>query len=149
MIRLGSLAGYAFEGPRMLAGFTPPERPAVYAILYKPEPDTKPERYGVLYVGHSDDLSRERLPFRHPLAPCWLKRVDDDKFKLHICFLEAPGAVEAHREQITRELVSIYEPGCNPERYDQTWREQWIGDYRAPTTGPLTTERSPSEGKRR
>jgi hypothetical protein len=149
LIRLGSLAGYAFEGPRILAGFTPPERSVVYAILHKPDPETKPERYGVLYVGHCDDLSRERLPFRHPLAPCWLKRVDGDKFRLHICFLEAPGATEAHREQITRELVAIYEPGCNPEQYDQTWRDQWIGDYQAPTTGPLTTDRDPSRGKGR
>ncbi len=141
MIRLGSLAGYAFEGPRLLAGFAPPERPAVYAIMYKPEP-SKPERYGVLYVGHSDDLSREKLPFRHPAAPCWLKRVDGDRYKLYICFLEAPGAQAAHREQISKELVAVYKPGCNPEQFDQAWSEHWIGDYQAPgTTGPLTTKR--------
>lgn len=115
----------------------------MYAILYKPKPDTNPERYGVLYVGHAEDLSQERFPFRHPAAPCWLKRVDGDRYKLHICFLEAPGALAPHREQIMRELVAIYEPGCNPDHYDQTWRDQWIGDYRAPTTGPLTTDRSP------
>ena len=28
MIRLGSLAGYPFEGPRLLAGWTPPSSPA-------------------------------------------------------------------------------------------------------------------------
>ena len=145
MIRLGSLAGYAFEGPRVLAGFTPPERAAVYAILYKPEPEQKPERYGVLYVGHSDDLSRERFPFNHPAASCWLKRVDGDRFKLHICFLDAPGALGSHREQIMRELIAVYEPGCNPEQYDQAWQEHWIGGYEAPgTTGPLTTGRDPS-----
>ena len=32
MIRLGSLAGYPFEGPRLLAGWTPPAEAAVYAI---------------------------------------------------------------------------------------------------------------------
>jgi len=42
VIRLGSLAGYPFEGPRVLAGWTPPARAAVYAILYKPEPETRP-----------------------------------------------------------------------------------------------------------
>lgn len=130
----------------MLAGFTPPERPAVYAILYRPEPERNPERYGVLYVAHSEDLSKERLPFKHQAAPCWLKRVDGDRFKLHICFLEAPGAATSHREQIMRELVAVYKPGCNPEQYDQAWRDQWIGDYKAPTTGPLTTKRNPAEG---
>ena len=143
MIRLGTLAGYAFEGPRVLAGFTAPERPGVYAILYRPDAMTSPERYGVLYVGHSDDLSKERLPFRHPQAPCWLKRVKDDKFKLHICHLEAPGANSAHREQIAHELIAFYRPGCNPEQYDNAWSEHWIGEYEAPTTGPLTTKRQP------
>jgi hypothetical protein len=42
MIRLGSLAGYPFEGPRVLAGWTPPPSAAVYVIVYKPDPETKP-----------------------------------------------------------------------------------------------------------
>jgi hypothetical protein len=79
------------------------------------------------------------------MAKCWLKRVDGDRFRLHICTLEAPGALARHREQITQELLAVYEPGCNPERYAQSWREQWIGDYQAPTTGPLTTRRSLSD----
>ena len=66
MIRLGSLAGYPFEGPRVLAGWTPPPVAAVYAIFCKPDPEAKPEQYAVIYVGHSDDLSAERFPFRHP-----------------------------------------------------------------------------------
>ena len=38
VIRLGSLAGYPFDGPRLLVGWTPPESAAVYAITYKPDP---------------------------------------------------------------------------------------------------------------
>ena len=64
MIRLGSLAGYPFEGPRVLGGWTPPARPAVYAIMYKPDPAR--ETYAVIYVGHSDDLSAEALPVQPP-----------------------------------------------------------------------------------
>ena len=143
MIRLGTLAGYSFEGPRLLAGFTPPERPAVYAIVYRPDPETGPERYGVVYVDECEDLAAERLPFRHPRAPCWLERVGGDRFKLHICFLEAPGANRSHRRQIKRELIAVYKPGCNSEQYDQAWSDHWIGDYEAPTTGPLTTKRDP------
>ena len=74
MIRLGSLAGYPFEGPRLLGGWTPPQAAAVYAILCQPDPGTGPERYAVIYVGHADDLSAERFPFRHPRAPCWVRR---------------------------------------------------------------------------
>ena len=144
MIRLGSLAGYPFEGPRVLAGWTAPARAAVYAIAYKPDP--KAEQYGIVYVGHSDDLSTEKFPFKHPLAPCWLQRVDGDRFALYICTYEAPGAKRPHREQITRELIAIYKPGCNPDQYDQAWEDHWIGEYQTPgTTGPLTTGRQPSD----
>ena len=145
MIRLGSLAGYPFEGPRVLAGWTSSEGPAVYAVMYKHDPKAKPEEFGVLYVGHSDDLSAEGLPFNHPRASCWLERVKGKRFDLYIATYEAPGAETSHREQIVRELIAIYRPGCNPEQYDQAWEEHWIGEYQTPgTTGPLTTDRDPS-----
>ena len=66
-------------------------RPAVFAIVYKPDPKAKPEEYGVIYVGHSDDLSQERFPFDHPAAPCWLKRVDGKRFDLYIAHLRGAG----------------------------------------------------------
>ncbi|HEY2813366.1 MAG TPA: hypothetical protein VGJ03_07880 [Acidimicrobiales bacterium] len=142
MIRLGSLAGYPFEGPRALAGWTPPAAAAVYAIVYRPDPDTKPDQYAVVYVDHSDDLSAERFPFNHPRAACWIRRAGD-KYKVHICTYEVPGGLRSHREQIARELTAIYHPGCNTEQYDPAWKDEWIGEYKAPTAGPLTTGRDP------
>jgi hypothetical protein len=142
MIRLGSLAGYPFEGPRVLAGWTPPARSAVFAILFKPEADTKPERYAVTYVDHSDDLSTERFPFNHARASSWIRRAGS-RWKLYICIYEVPGGLRSHREQIVRELVAIYHPSCNAEQYDSSWKQEWIGQYTAPTTGPLTTSRDP------
>jgi hypothetical protein len=141
MIRLGSLAGYPFEGPRLLAGWTPPARAAVYAIVFQPEPDA--DRYAVIYVDHADDLSAERFPFKHPRAACWVRRAGS-KWKLSICTYEVPGGLRSHREQIVRELTAIYHPGCNTEQYDPAWRDEWIGEYSAPTTGPLTTGRDPA-----
>lgn len=142
MIRLGSLGGYLFEGPSVLAGWAPSERPAVYAITYKP--DTDSERFAVIYVGHADDLSQAGLPFQHPRAACWIGRAGN-RYKLYVCTYEVPGGTAAHREQIVRELAAVYQPGCNPERYDQAWEEHWIGDYTAVTTGPLTTQRTPTD----
>lgn len=150
MIRLGSLAGYPFEGPRVLGGWTAPATAGVFAIVYKHDVVAKPEEYGVLFVGHSDDLSAEGFPFNHPMASCWLKRVEGKRFELYICTYEAPGAKASHREQITRELIAMYRPGCNPDQYDQAWKDQWIGEYQTPgTTGPLTTDRDPSAGNQR
>lgn len=142
MIRLGSLAGYPFEGPRLLAGFTPAARPAVYAIAYRPDPEGAPERYAVIFVDHADDLSTVGLPFEHPRTGCWIDRAGD-RWKLHVCTYEVPGGLPTHREQIARELVAIYRPGCNAEQYEPEWRDEWIGAYSAPTAGPLTTGRVP------
>lgn len=140
MIRLGSLAGYPFEGPRVLAGWTAPAVPAVYAILYRPEPQARPGRYAVIHVAHSEDLSAERFPFRHPSSACWIRRAGD-KWKLFICTFEAPGGLPSHREQIVRELCAVYHPTCNDQQYDNAWKDEWIGGYSAPTAGPLTTGR--------
>lgn len=142
MIRLGSLAGYPFEGPRVLAGWTAPAEAGVYVILYKPEPEKHSERYAVIFVGHSDDLSREGFPFRHPRAACWTKRAGD-RFKVYIATLSAPGATAAHREQITQEMIAGYRPQCNQQQYELGWEPEWIGSYRAPTADPLTTRRDP------
>jgi hypothetical protein len=137
MIRLGTAAGYPFEGPRLLAGWTPPAGSAVYVILYKPEPEERPDRYTVIYAGHSDDLTTERFPFRHPRAACWVKRAGD-KWKIYLAYYEVPGGSRAHREQIVRELIAVYKPGCNEQQYDHAWKDEWIGDYVAPTTGSVT-----------
>lgn len=142
MIRLGSLAGYIFEGPRLLGGWTPPSIPAVYVILYRPDAAGRPDQYAVSYVDHSDDLSAERLPFRHPRAACWIKRAGS-KWHLHIATFEVPGGTRAHREQIARELIAVYKPSCNIQQYDKAWEPHWIGEYEARTTKPLSTPKDP------
>ena len=139
MIRLGSLAGYSFEGPRSLPGWTPPAVPAVYAVLAKSNPE-RPQEFSVIYVGHSDDLTQEGFPLRHPRSQAWVKRAGG-KFNLHVCWLEVPGGTRAHREQIARELIAIYDPSCNEEKFVQACFEVWIGDYETAVTEPLTRRR--------
>jgi len=91
----------------------------------------------------ADNLAAAGLPFGHPRAKCWERRVGN-KWNLHICTYEVPGGLRSHREQIVQELVAVYRPGCAPEQFDQVWEDEWIGSYRAPTAGPLTTTRDPS-----
>ena len=68
MIRLGTLGGYPFDGPRVLGGWHPPAEPGLFAILARPDPDS--QRFEVIYLGHADDLSQAGLPFDHPHADC-------------------------------------------------------------------------------
>lgn len=145
MIRLGSLAGYPFEGPRVLGGWQPPSVGAVFAILYLPDVENKPHDFAVIDVDHADDLSSSGLPFAHPRATCWERRAGT-KWGVHIATYEVPGGTAAHRAQIVKELLAVYKPGCAPDKYNQAWEDEWIGTYHTPnTTAPLTTNRDPNE----
>lgn len=141
MIRLGSLAGYAFEGPRSLAGWTAPAQPGVFAILTKDDA-ARSQQFSVIYCGHADDLSQIGMPFRHPRSTAWIARAGN-KFNLYVCWFDVPGGTRSHREQIARELISIYDPSCNLEKYDTAWKNEWIGEYDTQVTDPLTTTRDP------
>jgi hypothetical protein len=114
----------------------------VYAIAYKPDPDSKPETYAVIDVGHADDLTGVGFPFHHPRAECWIGRAGG-RWRVYICTYEVPGGLRSHREQIAQELAAVYRPRCSEQRYQREWKDEWIGQYEAPTTGPLTTDRQP------
>jgi hypothetical protein len=130
MIRLGSLAGYPFEGPRVLAGWSPPPVAAVYAILLRPRPDR--ERYAVIDVDSSGDLSASGLPLRHPHAGCWIARAGS-RWQLYVCWYEVPGDSAAQRAEIVRQLVAMYHPKCSELQYDNDWRPTWLTDPDTPT----------------
>ena len=136
MIRLGSLAGYSFDGPFVLAGWTPPEEPGLFAVMYKPDPEAKPDTYAVIYVGHADNLADQGLPWKHPAAPCWAERAGS-RWQVYVSVFHPPGGTRRHRESIAAELIALYDPACNPERFDRAWRPEWIGEYQSEGTGPL------------
>ena len=138
MIRLGSLGGYPFEGPRVLGGWQAPAEPGIFAILTKPDPDS--QRHEVIYLGHGNDLSDLGFPFSHAHSEAWIGRADG-RWNLWIAYYSIPGGLLSHRERMTHELIATYHPSCNPEQYDRAWKEEWIGSYRAPTANPLTTNR--------
>ena len=138
MIRLGSLGGYPFEGPRVLGGWHPPEGPGIYAVLTKSKPDS--QQFEVIYLGHADHLNEIGLPFDHRYADRWIQRAGS-KWNLWIAAYSIPGGLPSHRERITHELIATYHPSCNPKQFDRAWRDEWIGSYEAPTTKPLTTDR--------
>jgi hypothetical protein len=136
VIRLGSLAGYSFEGPWLLGGWTPPDQPGIFAVMYKPAPDTKADTYAVIYVGHSDNLADEGFPWKHSAAHCWAERAGS-KWQVYVCTFDPPGGGRTHRVAMAAELIALYDPACNPERYDRAWKAEWIGEYETEVTGPL------------
>ena len=102
MIRLGSLGGYPFDGPRVLGGWHPPSGPGIYAVLAKSKPDS--QQFEVIYLGHADELTEIGLPFDHPHADRWIERAGG-KWDLWIAAYSIPGGLPSHRERITHELI--------------------------------------------
>lgn len=137
-IRLGSLAGYSFEGPLLLGGWSPPKRPGVYAVMYKADPEGKPETYSVIYVDYALDLSKAGLPKAHPRAGCWAERAGGP-WKLHVAMYFVPDSksLEGTLYNIKIELIAKYNPFCNLEKFDNAWDNRWVGDYTSSLTAPL------------
>ena len=138
VIRLGSLAGYPFEGPRVLGGLDAARRsPAVYAIMYRPEPETpaRPVRRHL------------RRPLRRPVGravpvPPPARRVLDRARRRPVegatsARYEVPGGLRSHREQIARELAAVYRPGCNEQQYERRGRTSGSASTTRRPTGPL------------
>ncbi|MBP2325118.1 hypothetical protein JOF56_005503 [Kibdelosporangium banguiense] len=103
-----NLVGYLFDGPRLLAGWVAPARPAVYAVLS----EAAPNRFAVIYAGQSSSLDAEGFPFRHPQAHRWIARAGS-KWKVHIACYDVPGGTSAHRGMIVNSLIAAYRPSCN------------------------------------
>ena len=147
MIRLGSLAGYPFEGPRRARRLDAAGRPAVYAIMYKPEPDTKPAVRGDL-----------RRPLRRPVGravpvPAPAVAVLDPAGRqpvegLHLHRTRCPAgwlAPGADRQ----ELTAIYQPRLQRAAVRPDLEGRVDRRVHAPTTGPLTTGTASADPERR
>jgi hypothetical protein len=104
--------------------------------MYKPDPDAKPDTYAVIYVGCSDNLAEEGFPWKHKAAHCWAERAGS-KWQVYVSTFDPPGGGPSHREMMAHELIALYDPACNPQRYDRAWKAEWIGEYETEVTGPL------------
>jgi hypothetical protein len=135
-IRLGSLAGYSFDGPWLLGGWNPPAKPGVYVVMYKPDPEKKPDTHAVIYVGQNMDMSKEGLPKNHSRAGCWADRAGSP-WKLHVAFYTFPGATPRQLISVQTDLIAHYNPFCNEQKFDKGWQGKWIGEYTSSLTGPL------------
>ncbi len=112
VIRLGSLAGYPFEGPaaaRRLDPAVPPGR-------LRDHVQARAGHQAGQLRGHLRRSLRRplrrALPVPHPRAHCWVRRAGS-RWKVYVCTYEVPGGSRPHREQIARELIAIYQPSCN------------------------------------
>ncbi|MGH2719241.1 MAG: hypothetical protein ACRDJU_11755 [Actinomycetota bacterium] len=127
MIRLGSLAGYSFEGPVPLSDWEPADSPGVFAVMYRQDPQVA--QYAVIHAGPSDDLRAEGFPFGHPSAGCWEARAGS-KEALLVAWFFVPGGTPRIRNGIAQELNAVYQPVCSWGVYAQLRDVEWTAEYR-------------------
>ena len=143
MIRLGSLAGYPFEGPRVLGGWTPPAEPR--GVRDRVQAGARDQARHV-----RGDLRRpRRRPVRRAASRSTTPARDAGSGGRAAAGsstsapTRCPAGCPRTGSRSPRSSVAIYHPSCNEQQYDRSWKDEWIGEYTAPTTGPLTTEPRP------
>jgi len=101
-----------FEGPYPLTIWDPPNKPAVYAILKKPDPVKKPKSYKLLYIDQSKSLSERGFYKTHPKYETWEKEAIT-RSNLYIAFYVMPVSLGPERDAVVKILVDQYKPVCN------------------------------------
>lgn len=102
-----------FEEPMLLRGEVPSNEPGVFAVMSKPDPAKKPDKFRVIFFGVSDNFAGT-ITKKHPKYECWQKN------QLHGLYYELykmGGSTKEQRKQIEDILVQKYDPICNEESY--------------------------------
>jgi hypothetical protein len=103
---------YKFISGGELRNCSPPGAPAVFAITYKQNPDTKPKAHTVLYFGHTEDLEKELPSVNEHIYELWNKQAGHSD-ALYVFMHLMPGTTHRQRENVHWQLVSEYWPAAN------------------------------------
>jgi len=101
-----------FEGPYPITDWKPPYRAAVYAIMMKPDPKSKPRIYRILYFGESSNLSERGFYRSHHKYDCWVRKSGSEN-NLYIGIYRMPNSTADQRQKVEARLIEQYHPVCN------------------------------------
>jgi hypothetical protein len=101
-----------FDGPYSITGWNPPFRAAVYAIMVKSNPISKPATYSILYFGESSNLSERGFFRSHHKYQCFLQHANSES-DLYIGIHLMPGSTLAQRQYVESNLIRQFRPPCN------------------------------------
>jgi len=101
-----------FEGPFSLSYWEPPNKPALFAIMLKPDPQKAPLSYRILYFGKSSSLKDMKFYQKHKKLNCW-EKYSQSLGNLYIGFLEMSESSNEQREELLNKFIDRYKPVCN------------------------------------
>ena len=101
-----------FEGPFPIRYWDPPNSPALYCIMTKPDPQKNPKSFRILYFGKTKDLRDKNFWRSHKKMDCWKNFAGSDD-NLFIGIYSMPNSTAASRLEAIERLVDKYKPVCN------------------------------------
>lgn len=108
----GKNTRYRFTSGGKLRTWTPPELPAVFAVTYKQNPDSKPKAHTALYFGCAENLSAEIPAVSMEIHELWNRHAGNVD-ELFVFMHPMPGSTRGQRERIRSQLVAEYAPAAN------------------------------------
>ena len=101
-----------FEGPFHLSYWEPPKKPALYAIMLKPDQKNDPNAYRIIFFGHTANLTSPIFYKNHKKLKCW-KNLAGQIGDLHVGYhIMLKSTIEARDEAVSG-LIDHYKPICN------------------------------------
>ena len=101
-----------FSGPEKITNWNPPFRAALYAIMIKPDPVSKPDSFRIIYFGESGNLSERGFYKSHHSYQCWRRQAGTDT-GIYIGIHLMPGSSIEQRRVVEQRLIRKYNPSCN------------------------------------
>lgn len=103
---------YKFHAGGELRQSTPPAIPAVYAVTYKENPESKPKAHTVLYFGHAENLAEALPSVTEQLEQLWNKHAGNTA-ELYIFIYPMQGSSPRERQTVHGQLCAEYTPSAN------------------------------------
>lgn len=103
---------YEFSGPWSLNIWNPPVGAGIYAIMYKPYPLNKPDTYGIIYFGETENFAERGFPLNHHASRCWINQAGN-QLNLYVGVYYMPRSTRTQRLGVENALIQTYHPACN------------------------------------
>lgn len=110
-VSFGKRERIKFKAEGSLGQWRPASGPAIYAITYKQEPDSRPKSHTVLFFGESDNLADEVARIDQDFGQ-WRQQYAQDA-ELFVFSCPMPGSSKFERSRIASSLVLEYDPKAN------------------------------------
>ena len=110
VISWGRRERVAFSSCGALESWAPPQVPAVYAVTYQRDPQTKPKAHTVLYFGEAESLSASQI--KSKVSEIW-SREGGEMSDLFIFIHPMESSTRVERSRVLQSLIMEYLPQGN------------------------------------